>query len=172
MAPGQVMGIEVDDVEMLKRSNPSGWVLYIHPDFLWNTPLAKTIKKYEYFDYSVNEALFLSEKEEATVTGIIQNIRQEYHSNIDKFSQDIIISQKVLTGQSTQQHIHDKLIEKTNGDSEYNFITMAVWESEEAFANAGRAIWAAFQKEGFNPQEAHEKLRVKRIQSEYTRAAY
>jgi len=143
--------------------------------------LAKSIKQYEYFDYSVNEALFLSEKEEATLNNIIQNIQQEYHSNIDKFSQNIIISQietllsyserfyqrqfitrkitnhqilnrlenlltdyfnsnditikglptvqyiadtlnvsasylssllKVLTGQSTQQHIHDKLIEK------------------------------------------------------------
>ncbi len=155
--------------------------MLIHPDFLWNTPLAKAIRQYEFFDYSVNEALFLSEKEEATITGILKNIKDEYHNNIDKFSQDIIISQievllnysdrfyhrqfitrkvtnhkilnrledileeyfngddltekglpsvqyiaeklnvspnylssllKVLTGQSTQQHIHQKLIAK------------------------------------------------------------
>ena len=155
--------------------------MLIHPDFLWNTALAKTIKQYEYFDYSVNEALFLSDKEETALIYIMQNIQQEYQSNIDKFSQDIIIAQlelllvhadryyhrqfitrkitnhkildrleelltnyfnsddlvnkglpsvqyiadqlkvspnylsdllKVLTGQSTQQHIHDKLIEK------------------------------------------------------------
>lgn len=160
---------------------PSGWILLIHPDFLWNTPLAKTIKQYDFFDYSVNEALFLSEKEETILNNIIENIRQEYHSNIDKFSQNIIISQietllnyserfyqrqfitrkitnhktlgrleeilneyfnsddlvvkglptvqqiaetlnvspnylsgllRTLTGQSTQQHIHNKLIEK------------------------------------------------------------
>jgi len=178
MAPGQVFGVEVESHSAAKLS---GWMLHVHPDFLWNTPLAKTIKQYEYFDYSVNEALFLSEKEEAIITGIMQNIQQEYHSNIDKFSQDIIIAQiellltyaerfyqrqfitrkitnhkildqlediltdyfngdglvenglptvqsiaealsvspnylsgllKVLTGQSTQQHIHDKLIEK------------------------------------------------------------
>lgn len=177
MAPSQVFGIEIGK----EASKPSGWMLLVHPDFLWNTSLAKTIKKYEYFDYSVKEALFLSEKEEVTINNIIQNIQQEYHSNIDKFSQDIIISQietllnyaerfyhrqfitrkkaahqildrleglladyfnnedlinkglptvqhisetlnispnylrsllKVLTGQSTQQHIHDKLIEK------------------------------------------------------------
>jgi len=139
------------------------------------------MKKYDFFDYSVNEALFLSEKEETTLIDLMQNIQQEYHSNIDKFSQDIIISQlelmlnyadrfyhrqfitrkitnhhildrlediliayfnsdtlakkglptvqyiadtlnvsasylsgllKMLTGQSTQQHIHNKLIEK------------------------------------------------------------
>src|SRR5690606_12680534 len=57
-----------------------------HPDFIWNTPLAKTIKQYEFFDYSVNEALLLSEKEEKTLNSIIENIRREYHSNIDRFS--------------------------------------------------------------------------------------
>lgn len=178
MSPGQVLRIEVEKDTVLKQS---GWMLLVHPDFLWNTPLAKTIKQYEYFDYSVSEALFLSEKEETIITGIMQSIQQEYHSNIDKFSQDIIIAQlelllnyadrfyhrqfitrkitnhnilnrlediiteyfssdllakrglptvqyvaralnvspnylsgmlRVLTGQSTQQHIHNKLIEK------------------------------------------------------------
>ena len=178
MSPNQVFGIEVDKGAPVKRS---GWLLLIHPDFLWNTPLAKTIKQYEYFDYAVHEALHLSDKEEATINGIIKNIEQEYLANIDKFTQDIIIAQlevllnyaerfyqrqfitrkisnhqvlarleemlttyfnnedlatkglptvqyvadalkvspnylsgllKTLTGQSTQQHIHGKLIEK------------------------------------------------------------
>jgi AraC-like DNA-binding protein len=178
MSPGQVFGIEREKGVQVKRS---GWMLFIHPDFLWNTALAKKIRQYEYFDYSVHEALFLSDKEENTIIGIMQNIQQEYHSNIDKFSQDIIIAQlelllnyserfyqrqfitrkitnhkildrlenmlneyfnsddlikkglptvqhiaevlnvspnylsgllKTLTGQSTQQHIHNKLIEK------------------------------------------------------------
>ncbi len=89
ISPNQVFRIEADPVQLEKRS---GWMLLIHPDFLWNTPLAKTIKQYEYFDYAVNEALFLSEKEEKTMNGIVENIRQEYHSNIDKFTQGIIIS--------------------------------------------------------------------------------
>ena len=178
MAPGQVLRVTPNNDPNQERS---GWLLLVHPDFLWNTPLAKTIDQYEYFGYAVNEALFLSEKEEATLNNIIHNIRQEYHSNIDKFSQSIIISQietllnyaerfyhrqfitrkktnhevlsrleqllkdyfndaallqkglptvqyisdslnmspnylrgllKVLTGQNTQQHIHEKLIEK------------------------------------------------------------
>lgn len=89
ISPGQVFGIDIDeDVQ----SKLSGWMLLIHPDFLWNTALAKTIKKYEYFEYSANEALHLSQKEEDTITGIVKNIEQEYHTNIDKFSQDIIIS--------------------------------------------------------------------------------
>jgi AraC family transcriptional activator of pobA len=178
MSPGQVLRLEVETDTTLQQS---GWMLQVHPDFLWNTPLAKTIKQYEYFDYSVNEALFLSEKEENTISGIMQSIQQEYQANIDKFSQDLIIAQielllkyserfyqrqfltrkisnhkilgrleevitdyfnsddlmkkglptvqyiadtlnispnylsgmlKLLTGQTTQQHIHDKLIER------------------------------------------------------------
>jgi AraC-like DNA-binding protein len=76
-----------------KTEKPSGWILLIHPDFLWNTPLAKGIKKYEFFGYSVNEALHLSDKEETIIGNIIKSIQQEYHSNIDSFSQNIIISQ-------------------------------------------------------------------------------
>src|SRR3954471_17147642 len=179
IAPNQVFSRIKDDSQHPVK--PSGWILLIHPDFLWNTSLAENIKKYEYFDYSVNEALFLSDKEEAIINNIAQNIEQEYHSNVDKFSQGIIISQietllnyadrfyqrqfitrkitnhqildrlekilagyfssdnlitkglpsvqyiadtlhvsasylsgllKALTGQSTQQHIHDKLIER------------------------------------------------------------
>jgi AraC-like DNA-binding protein len=89
MAPGQVFSIE----PLEKESKQSGWVLLIHPDFLWNTLLAKKIRQYQYFDYSVNEALFLSDKEKLTVSAIVKNIKREYHTNIDQFSQEIIIAQ-------------------------------------------------------------------------------
>ncbi len=176
IAPGQVFSVHSGVDYKL-----TGWMLLIHPDYLWNTPLAKKIKHYQYFSYAVHEALFLSDKEEGIVLSIIQNIKQEYNSNIDTYSQDVIIAQlellftyaerfynrqfltrkisnhkmldkledilndyfksdalqinglptvqhiadtlnvspnylsgllKNLTGQSTQQHIHDKLIDK------------------------------------------------------------
>ncbi|MDF7813899.1 response regulator transcription factor [Hymenobacter sp. YC55] len=88
MSPGQVLRGESNGVP----SNLGGWMLFIHPDFLWNTPLAKKIKQYDFFDYSTHEALFLSEKEELIIDGIVDNIKSEYHSNIDKFSKQIIIS--------------------------------------------------------------------------------
>ena len=90
IAPGQVFRIEPDEASNTERS---GWVLLVHPDFLWNTALAKNIKQHAFFSYSVHEALFLSGKEEIILNGILINIRQEYNSNIDRFSQDIIISQ-------------------------------------------------------------------------------
>lgn len=93
IAPNQVIKVVLEDNEALRHS---GWLLIFHPDFLWNTPLAKKIKQYDYFGYNLTEALHLSDKEETMLTGIIQNINQEYHSNIDKFSQDVIIAQLEL----------------------------------------------------------------------------
>ena len=52
MAPNQVFSIAIDKQdEDLKQS---GWVINIHPDFLWNTPLAKVIKRYDFWSYSLN----------------------------------------------------------------------------------------------------------------------
>ncbi|SEJ40217.1 transcriptional regulator, AraC family [Dyadobacter koreensis] len=93
MAPGQPFKLIFDKHAQIKQS---GWMLLIHPDFLWNTSLAKTIRQYEYFSYAANEALFLSEKEETMMNGIVQNMKQEYHSNIDQFSQKVIIAQLEL----------------------------------------------------------------------------
>lgn len=93
MAPNQVFSLTLNNEEVLKQS---GWVLLIHPDFLWNTSLAKSIKQYDFFDYEINEALFLAEKEEIIINHIIDNIRLEYHSNIDDHSQNIITAQLEL----------------------------------------------------------------------------
>jgi len=89
IAPSQVFKIEINQ----DLPDRSGWMLLIHPDFLWSTSLAKSIKNYEFFGYSAREALFLSEQEETIVLDIVQNIKREYQANIDKFSQQIIISQ-------------------------------------------------------------------------------
>lgn len=92
MSPGQVLRGEEGGVP----HNLEGWMLFIHPDFLWNTSLANKIKQYEFFGYASNEALFLSDKEEKLINVIIDNIKGEYRSNIDKFSQDVIIAQLEL----------------------------------------------------------------------------
>ena len=90
MAPGQKIGIDAESNITLEHS---GWLLLIHEDFLWKTPLAKGIRKYEFFNYSVHEALFLSEQEEMTLEAIIKNIKMEYERSIDSFTQNIILAQ-------------------------------------------------------------------------------
>lgn len=93
MAPGQVLTVHI---EKGRPHHPSGWMIFFHPDLLWNTPLAKAIKQYDFFGYHANEALLLSDKEELVLTGIAKNLEQEYHANIDKFSQSVIIAQLEL----------------------------------------------------------------------------
>ena len=177
-SPEQVITVQFVKEDL--KNNPTGWILAVHPDFLFGTSLSAHIKKYKFLNYSVREALFLSEKEEKVINEILNNIKTEYQANLDQFSQQIIISQlelllnyaerfyqrqfltrkisnhqildkldeyfenyfsdnlmhkglprvqdvaenlhltpdylssllKSLTGQSTQQHIHNKLIEK------------------------------------------------------------
>lgn len=87
VAPNQILGNGSPTLD-----NLSGWILLIHPDLLWGTPLAKKIKEYEFFGYTVNEALFVSDREDAVINGIVDNIKTEYNSNIDKFSKQIIIT--------------------------------------------------------------------------------
>lgn len=91
LSPNQVLNIVVESDTT--NSNRSGWLLFIHKDFIWNTTLAKTIKKYEFFDYAINEALFLSDKEQKIIESIFENISGEIDTNIDAYSQNIIITQ-------------------------------------------------------------------------------
>ena len=93
-SPEQVISVQL--IEEDSTSNPKGLILAIHPDFLFGTSLATKIKKYPFLNYSVREALFLSKKEENIITGIFQNIKNEYHANLDQFSQQIVISQLEL----------------------------------------------------------------------------
>lgn len=89
LAPGQVLRMETDPN---KIAQPNGWLLLIHPDFLMGTALSKSIRQYGYFGYSVNEALFLSEREEKRINEIIGHIDEECLAYTDRFSQTIIVA--------------------------------------------------------------------------------
>lgn len=177
VSPNQVIAIDQDE-----DRNKDGWSLILHPDLIRNYSLGNSIKNYGFFTYEVNEALHLSEKEEKIIENLIRNIEQEYQSNTDVYSQDVIVSNlelllnycnrfynrqfvtrkmanhdlltkfenilakyfidnietslptinslaqelnlspsylsdmlRTITGQNTQQHIHNQLIEKAKG---------------------------------------------------------
>lgn len=94
MSPHQILGIEPRHDRPSKQK--TGWILLVHPDFLWNTSLSGMIGQYGYFDYAVNEALFLAEREETVVVNVIRSIQEECHANIDAYSQRIVIAQLEL----------------------------------------------------------------------------
>lgn len=93
VSPLQFLRIEMKpDVEV----EPTGYLLLIHPDFLWGTSLARKMKTYEFFSYQINEALFLSEKEEKIIVDLFKNMEKEYRNNMDKFTQELIVAQLEL----------------------------------------------------------------------------
>lgn len=63
-----------------------------HKDYFSGTPLYHKIKKYNYFNYNVNEALHLLPKEETLLKTIFRNIEAEYYNNQDEFSKELILS--------------------------------------------------------------------------------
>lgn len=219
ISPGQVFSIEVEENKVFQTT---GWMLLVHPDFLWGTVLAQKIQKYDYFDYAINEALFLSEKEETSLLNMLQNIKIEYQSNIDKFSQDLIIAQlelllkyadrfynrqfltrkisnhqiltrletllddcfsdknfsnkglptvnsiaeslnissnylstllKVETGQNTQQHIHNKLIEKAKEKLSTTDLSIAEIAYDLGFEHSPSFSKLFKAKTNFSPSE-------------------
>lgn len=86
ISPNQVIARAEDEQDY------SGYTLLIHPDFLRGYPLDHKIKNYGFFSYSANEALYLSEKERQTIFSVFDNIKEELNSQIDDFSQDLVIS--------------------------------------------------------------------------------
>ena len=70
----------------------SGYTLLFHPDFIRNYPLGNTIIKYGFFSYSVAEALYLSDKEKKVIFSIFDAIAIELDTNIDHFSQDVLVT--------------------------------------------------------------------------------
>ena len=116
MAPNQVFSMAVTDPAA--EVEKSGWVVYIHPDFLWNTSLAKTIQRYDFWDYSLKENLFLSAKEEAAILSLVLAIEQEYLSTIDRFSKPIIVSHVESLLQYADRFYHRQFLTREKANHE------------------------------------------------------
>lgn len=67
-----------------------GWLLAFHPDLLYRTSLKNHIKNYTFFSYGKEEALHLSQRETATVTGCLENMEEELHHSIDTHTATIL----------------------------------------------------------------------------------
>jgi AraC-like DNA-binding protein len=90
VAPGQVVELEAEDDNELHQ--PSGWVLFFHPDLIRGTPLGQAINGYTFFGYQVNEALHLSDDERRFVQDCFARIQSEIERPVDKHSRKLIAS--------------------------------------------------------------------------------
>ncbi|MDT0691454.1 helix-turn-helix transcriptional regulator [Salegentibacter sp. F188] len=117
IAPNQLIGSSEYSDES------SSYILLMHPDFLLGYPLAKKIKQYGYFSYSVNEALHLSNNEKQVILSVYEIIEQELNSRLDEFSQEVLIAQiELLLSYAnrfykrqfiTRKAVNDDLLQKT-----------------------------------------------------------
>ncbi|MDE6855109.1 MAG: helix-turn-helix domain-containing protein [Muribaculaceae bacterium] len=88
VAPGQLGGTE-DNGE---KVNISGWSILFHPDLLQGTSLEKKINNYTFFDYSLNEALHMTEEERNIIIGIMRSIEDEINKPADSHQNNIIVN--------------------------------------------------------------------------------
>ena len=113
ISPGQVIAVDDDETR-----DCLGWSLMFHPDFIRHYPLGKNIKNYGFFSYAVNEALHLSDKEDAMVASLIKNIEQEYHSSIDQYSQDVMVSHLELLLNYANRFYNRQFITRKNASND------------------------------------------------------
>lgn len=85
-APGQIAEVSTKEDEI----RPEVYGILFHPDIMRRTSLAHNIKKYNFFSYSSNEALHISEKEKHTVMDLLHKIQEELEHGIDKHSKTLI----------------------------------------------------------------------------------
>ncbi|HMO40170.1 MAG TPA: helix-turn-helix transcriptional regulator [Saprospiraceae bacterium] len=88
IAPGQVASFSAPSVD---DDSSNGWALLFHPDLIRRSELGKMINSFSFFNYEVNEALHLSEKERESINHLVNNIEQEINARIDKHSNEIIV---------------------------------------------------------------------------------
>lgn len=111
-APDQVVITEIrDDWEL------EGLWLVVHQDFLQGFPLIMDIGKFGFFSYAVNEALHLSEEEDATISQLMSTISKESEASTDSFSHQIIIKQIELLLNYCDRFYHRQFLTRKQGNN-------------------------------------------------------
>lgn len=87
-APGQTIHAK----PVPNAESPKWTAIVFHPDLLNRTQLGRNISRYEFFDYTSNEALHLSVPEIDIFRGVLNMISQELQHSIDKHSRELIVS--------------------------------------------------------------------------------
>lgn len=114
-APEQL--IEYDSVA--GGSINSGWSLIFHPDLIRSFPLHKKMKDYPFFHYTSNEALHISEQEKIVLYSILDKIQWELNSNLDDFSEEVIVSNIELLLNYSKRFYNRQFITRKNHNKNY-----------------------------------------------------
>jgi len=91
-----------------------GWGLYFHPELIRNTALGKKMHEYSFFSYAEHEALHLSDQEKQTLLSILKQMENEYNTNIDLYSHNLILSNIELLLNYCNRFYGRQFITRTN----------------------------------------------------------
>jgi AraC-like DNA-binding protein len=100
-------------------TNHTGWTILFHPDLIRKSILGTEITSFSFFDYAVNEALHISEKEQNILNDFIRHIEIEINQNIDKHSQELIISNLHSILKYCQRFYDRQFFTRTNLNKDY-----------------------------------------------------
>lgn len=133
-SPGQVTMFEGEMPS--EAEGTKGWILAFHPDLIRKAPLGDRIDQYSFFNYEVNEALHLSEDERRIIEEILDKIVKEYSQNLDRHSQNLIISNIELLLDYCLRFYDRQFITRTNLNSDsvtkFERLLKQYYESNEA----------------------------------------
>lgn len=114
-APNQVQTV----VKAYRKGEIKGWMIVFHVDLIRNTQLGKTIDKYNFFDYSIYEALHLSEEEQNTLTDCMKLIEREISKRVDNHSQIVISSTLELLLNLSKRYYERQFNTRSAQNSDY-----------------------------------------------------
>lgn len=109
-APEQIISFD----RKKEEGSTEGWGLYFHPELIRKTALGAKINEYSFFSYGENEALHLSEQEKQTLLSILKQMEREFNTNIDHYSQELIVSNTELLLNYCKRFYGRQFITRTN----------------------------------------------------------
>ncbi|WP_454441310.1 helix-turn-helix domain-containing protein [Vibrio bathopelagicus] len=110
-APNQELtasGIKIDSVAR---------TISFHPDYIRGHKLQEELKRYHFFNYSVNEALHLSPKEEQHMASMFDVLQVECNNSLDAFSKDLILSQISTLLMYANRYYHRQFMMRKEADT-------------------------------------------------------
>lgn len=84
----------------------------------------------------------------------------------DEFIQKVRITHEFI--KTLPGFIQDFVFQQTGGPGEFNFVTVAVWESADAIDAAKKAVMAKHEEIGFKPNEMFDRLGIEADLANYS----
>jgi AraC-like DNA-binding protein len=160
-SPGQVTIFEGE----MSTNNESdkGWTLAFHPDLIRKSNLADKMSQYSFFSYEVNEALHLSDEELGTIEDLLDKIVKEYSQNLDKHSQNLIISNIELLLDYCTRFYDRQFYTRTNLNldyvSKFEKLLKRYYESKEVIVERLPSVQYLARELSFSPNYLSDLLK-------------